>query len=68
VLHPSLSAYAKGYPYYDMFSKEPLIDNGYVKYGAGDLMPYASMLSPLSFTTFPIPSLPGDGDNQWEHF
>ncbi|EDR05366.1 uncharacterized protein LACBIDRAFT_329800 [Laccaria bicolor S238N-H82] len=31
VLHPLLSAYAKHYTDYDVFSKEPLIDNGYVE-------------------------------------
>ena len=63
VLHPSLSAYAKHYPDYNVFSKEPLIDNGYVEHGAGDLTPYAPMLSPLGSTTFPILSLPGGRDD-----
>ena len=59
VLHLLLSAYAKRHPEYDVFSKEPLIDNGYVEREAGDLTPYTSMLSPIASTTFLILSLPG---------
>ena len=58
VLHPSLSAYAKRYPGYNVFSKEPLIDNGYVEREAGDFTPYASALSPINSTAFTILSLP----------
>jgi hypothetical protein len=58
ILHPLFSADGKHYPDYDVFSEEPLIDNGYVDRGAGNLMPYASSLSPLESTTFHILSLP----------
>ena len=58
VLHPLLLAYAKRYVNYDVFSGEPLIDNGYVERGAGDLTPYTSMSSPLDSTAFAILSLP----------
>jgi len=63
VLHPMLSAYAKRYPNYDVFSKEPLIDNGYVECGAGDLTPYTSALSPINSHAFSILSLPDVCDN-----
>ena len=58
ILHPVLSAYAKHYTDYNVFSKELLVNNGYVEQGARDLTPYASALSPINSTTFPILSLP----------
>ena len=58
VLHPSLSAYAKQYPNHDIFSKKPLINNGYLECEAGDLTPYASVLSPINSNAFTILSLP----------
>lgn len=58
VLHPSLSAYTKRYPGYNIFSKEPLIDNGYVECEAGDFTPNASALSPINSTVFTILLLP----------
>ena len=42
---------------YDAFSKEALIDNGYVKCRAGDFTTYGPMLSPIDTTTFQILSL-----------
>ena len=54
VLHPELSAYAKRYPNYDVFSRVPLMDNGYVECGAGDLTPYTSALSPINSHIFSI--------------
>ena len=58
ILHPLLSAYAKCYPDYNVFSKEPLIDNGYVEGGAGDFTPRLSVLSPIKTISFQILSLP----------
>ena len=58
-----LSAYAKQYLNYDVFSREPLINNGYVEREAGDLTPYPSAMSPLNSTTFQILSLPNVRDN-----
>ena len=63
VLHPVLSAYVKRYQDYNVFSKEPLINNGYVERDAGDITPYPSALSPLESTTFQILSLPGAHNN-----
>lgn len=63
VLHPVLSAYARRYQDCDVFSKEPLIDNGYVERGAGDLTPYPSALSPIESTTFQILSFPSVDGN-----
>ena len=63
VLHPVLSAYVKRYQDYNIFSKEPLINNGYVERDAGDITPYPSALSPLKSTTFQILSLPGAHNN-----
>lgn len=58
LLHPSLLAYAKQYPNHNVFSKKPLINNGYVKHEGGDLTPYASVLAPINSNVFTILSLP----------
>ena len=63
VLHAELSAYAKDYPNYDVFSRVPLMDNSYAEHGAGDLTPYTSASSPIDLHVFSILSLPDIGNN-----
>ncbi|EDQ98224.1 uncharacterized protein LACBIDRAFT_336161 [Laccaria bicolor S238N-H82] len=58
VMQDAEYAYAKCYPSYDVFSKQPLIDNGYIEHAVGDLMPYNPGLSPITATTFATLSLP----------